>query len=169
MNKTEASTEIRIEYIKGADLCGKSGRIGITNLPPKNNLDNYFKHLNSEGIDIIVSLIVSFDDLGLFDFQKKAEEYELKSIWFPIEDFSIPEDREQFLKLVDLIVKTVDEGRTVLIHCVGGMGRSGTVAASCLIRMGVNPKEAIEITRRVRAGAIESQNQLNYLRNDFQK
>jgi len=35
------------------------------------------------------------------------------------------------------------KGKNVVVHCMGGLGRAPTFAASCLIYSGVKPKEAI--------------------------
>jgi ADP-ribosyl-[dinitrogen reductase] hydrolase len=44
----------------------------------------------------------------------------------------------------------------VLLHCRGGLGRSGTIAARLLVELGENPRVAIDRVRRARHGAIET-------------
>ena len=46
---------------------------------------------------------------------------------------------------------------------MGGKGRSGTVAAVLLIEFGENNKEAIEIVRKNRKGAIETKEHEDYI------
>ena len=41
----------------------------------------------------------------------------------------------------------------VLVHCRGGLGRAGTIAARLLIELGVEPAKAIEDVRAVRPGS----------------
>jgi protein-tyrosine phosphatase len=55
-------------------------------------------------------------------------------------------------------------GGKVCLHCVGGRGRSGTVAALLLIEFGYDPEEAVRVVRAARPGAIETEAQLEYLR-----
>lgn len=55
-------------------------------------------------------------------------------------------------------------GGKVCLHCVGGRGRSGTVAALLLIEFGYDPEEAVRAVRAARPGAIETEAQLEYLR-----
>jgi rhodanese/phosphatase family protein len=47
-------------------------------------------------------------------------------------------------------------GRNILLHCRGGLGRSGTIAARLLVELGENPRVAVDRVRRARGGAIET-------------
>lgn len=47
-------------------------------------------------------------------------------------------------------------GRNVLLHCRGGLGRSGTIAARLLVELGVPAETAIAQVRKARPGAIET-------------
>ena len=47
-------------------------------------------------------------------------------------------------------------GDRVLVHCRGGLGRAGSVAARLLTEFGAEPGEAIRQVRAVRPGAIET-------------
>lgn len=54
-------------------------------------------------------------------------------------------------------------GSKVFIHCRGGLGRTGTLAARILIEEGLKPEKAISLIRKARPGAIETQEQEDYL------
>ena len=58
------------------------------------------------------------------------------------------------------------QGRRVVFHCKGGLGRAGTAAACCLVDSGLGAGEAIERVRAARPGAIENQRQEQFVR-DF--
>ncbi|MEI7538268.1 MAG: ADP-ribosylglycohydrolase family protein [Comamonadaceae bacterium] len=55
-------------------------------------------------------------------------------------------------------------GGKVLIHCRGGLGRAGTIAAQLLVEFGQDPEAAIQAVRRSRVGAIENTRQENYVK-----
>jgi ADP-ribosyl-[dinitrogen reductase] hydrolase len=42
------------------------------------------------------------------------------------------------------------------VHCWGGVGRAGTIAAACLVARGTPPEDAMAIVRKTRGRAIES-------------
>lgn len=50
-------------------------------------------------------------------------------------------------------------GRHVLLHCRGGLGRSGTIAARLLVELGWDAQAAIRAVRAQRPGAIETRAQ----------
>lgn len=50
-------------------------------------------------------------------------------------------------------------GRNVLLHCRGGLGRSGTIAARLLVELGWDAQTAIRAVRAQRPGAIETRAQ----------
>jgi ADP-ribosyl-[dinitrogen reductase] hydrolase len=50
-------------------------------------------------------------------------------------------------------------GLDVLVHCRGGLGRAGTIAARLLVELGMEPTKAIASVRAVRPGAIETSDQ----------
>lgn len=66
---------------------------------------------------------------------------------------------KRFVRMIESILDDVRAGRTVVIHCRGGLGRSGLVAASCLVALGQQPKEAIRRVRSARPGAVEVESQ----------
>ena len=85
----------------------------------------------------------------------------------PISDLSSPDSEFKYkwqTKKV-LLKNELIEGKNILLHCWGGKGRAGTVAAILLIEFGENNNEAIKIVRMRRKGAIESKNQEEFILN----
>ena len=54
-------------------------------------------------------------------------------------------------------------GNKILIHCRGGLGRTGTIAARLLVDLGIEPNRAIDIVRGCRVGAIENSYQEQWI------
>jgi ADP-ribosyl-[dinitrogen reductase] hydrolase len=80
----------------------------------------------------------------------------MEPVHFPIPDVSVPADGHALRQLVDRIVWRLRQGRTAVVHCKGGLGRSGTVAAAVLVLLGEEPRRAIARVRAARRGAIET-------------
>jgi ADP-ribosyl-[dinitrogen reductase] hydrolase len=84
----------------------------------------------------------------------------------PIKDVSIPGELFEKLWVYSghRLRGMLGSGAKVLIHCRGGLGRSGTIAARLLIEMGEQADDAIRRVRKARPGAIETANQEKYVR-----
>jgi ADP-ribosyl-[dinitrogen reductase] hydrolase len=54
-------------------------------------------------------------------------------------------------------------GDRILLHCRGGLGRTGTVAARLLAELGMPAEEAVRRVRKARAGTIETAGQEAYV------
>ncbi len=53
-------------------------------------------------------------------------------------------------------------GERVIVHCRGGLGRAGMVAARLLIELGSDSEDTVRTVRAARPGAIETHAQLDY-------
>ena len=90
-------------------------------------------------------------------------------LWFhlPIVDVSIPDGRfeEEWDVAGEGLRSILRSGSDVLVHCRGGLGRAGTIAARLLVELGMEPATAIANVRRVRPGAIETDDQEKFVLN----
>ena len=83
---------------------------------------------------------------------------------YPIVDMGVPADPASFADLVDGIVAEVRAGRTVVVSCLAGYGRTGMTVACVLVAAGLAADEAVELVRAARPGTIESDDQLEFVR-----
>ncbi len=60
-----------------------------------------------------------------------------------IRDFSTP-SHEQMASILDAVDEALAEGRTVLVHCRGGIGRTGTVIGCYLRRHGRSVEDTFD-------------------------
>jgi ADP-ribosyl-[dinitrogen reductase] hydrolase len=61
------------------------------------------------------------------------------------------------------VQRRLDLGENVVLHCLGGLGRSGMIAARVLVERGLAPAAAITAVRAARPGAIETAQQEAYV------
>ena len=95
-----------------------------------------------------------------------VDEYEMqgfKVLHFPIQDFDVPHSYVEFDELIEAIKFDLKQGKNVLIHCAGGRGRTGTVAAGIVVSMGKDVEASIEYVRNKREGSVETDQQKMFL------
>ena len=83
----------------------------------------------------------------------------LKYLHVPTEDLSAP-DIEKIDAAVEFINEQIKSKDTVMVHCAAGIGRTGTILASYLVKyQKMSAKEAIYKVREERPGSIQSESQ----------
>ena len=75
----------------------------------------------------------------------------IECLRFPIRDASAP-TRPTMRQILDAIDDSVQRTIPTYIHCWGGHGRTGTVVACYLIRLGLTPRAALERVAGFRKG-----------------
>jgi protein-tyrosine phosphatase len=83
----------------------------------------------------------------------------------PIFDLQAPDERFEsaWIDLWPRLDALFQRRGRVFVHCYGGLGRAGTVAALILIQYGQNARNALRLVRAVRPGSVRSFEQENYL------
>ena len=83
----------------------------------------------------------------------------------PITDCSTPDSawEAQWQTCRGSIHDRLDRGERVVIHCLGGLGRTGVVASRLLIERGMQPQQALEEVRAARPGTVETLGQERYV------
>lgn len=61
-----------------------------------------------------------------------------------IRDVQVPRNQHEMAAILDSIGAALDDGRTVYVHCWGGIGRTGTVVGCWLVRCGRTGEEALD-------------------------
>lgn len=82
----------------------------------------------------------------------------LTEVHLPVRDFT-PPTPTQLDQGVAAIASAIQLGQAVMVHCLGGKGRSGTLVACYLVSQGVPAVDAIAEVRALRPGAIETSRQ----------
>jgi protein-tyrosine phosphatase len=171
--KTSESHPIRVDFLPPEAL-EVPGRLGMTFAPGKKadgadglwerNLGADLRRLREEyHVEVLVSLMerIEYSYLEIPDLLQKAEEWGMEVFHLPIPDGGVPLDPEadKYGGFIEDVAEYLKGGQTVVVHCRGGQGRSGMVAASVLVALGRPAVEALEVVRRTRKGAVETPEQ----------
>lgn len=147
------------------------GLIGITLAPGKKGASNYGgRHNRDLDTDLdaianwnaatVVTLVEDheLEELEILGLEDGVEQRFMEWHHLPIVDVDIPDAtfegtwHQHSAKLRFLL----ENGANVLVHCRGGLGRAGMIAARLLVEMGIDPQTAIKQVRIARPGAIET-------------
>ncbi|MFO0727086.1 MAG: cyclin-dependent kinase inhibitor 3 family protein [Myxococcota bacterium] len=153
------------------------GKLGMSLLPgkggPTKSHDARPRHLGrdldqlhiQQKIDVIVSLIEAheFASLGVPNLIGEATARGMTVDHFPIPDVNVPKDMAATAALIDRLVEHLKAGDNILVHCRGGLGRTGTIAACVLVALGFSAQEAIDEVRKSRPGTLETSGQESFV------
>lgn len=120
---------------------------------PQKDLDD----LAAMGISVLVTLT---EKALPFDMVLRSG---LAPFHIPVEDFEAPTiaQAEEFCRIVD---RMKAENRKVAVHCLAGLGRTGTMLAVYLIHLeGIGAAEAIERMRKIQPGYVQCEEQELFL------
>ena len=133
-------------------------------------LRSTFSDLVGLGCTTIVSLVEDkeFEEIcGKKIFLEHIRKHDFQWYHLPIVDYKVPETDffRNWRRVCHTLKQEFQRGNSIGLHCKGGIGRSGTVAAMLLIEYGKENSVAIEQVRQKRKGAIENQLQEDFVRN----
>ena len=83
-------------------------------------------------------------------------ETRFRLLHLPVVDMTAPATG-QIREFVDFVRQAHNDGLAVGVHCMAGLGRTGTMIACWLVSEGMTPDEAIEHVRRIRPGSVENE------------
>ncbi|XP_072314116.1 cyclin-dependent kinase inhibitor 3 [Eucyclogobius newberryi] len=170
--KEEALTPFHVSWLPLATV-GSSQFLGICALPGckfkdvHRNLQRDVGELRSQGVqDVFV--FCTRGELSKYRVPSLLEVYVQSGFRVrhrPFSDGDAPE-LELCCRILEELTCSLDHCRKTVIHCYGGLGRSGLIAACLLLQLSTNMSatKAIEILREHRGGgAIQTVKQYNFL------
>lgn len=158
---------------------GVMGIIGMTFCPGKKQTSAMSGGSWDRDLGVDVDEIVAWGCSALLNLIEDHEIEELKITHMadvlkgklayyrlPIIDGSIPDTAGEtaWINIGADLRQRLIEGQKIVIHCKGGLGRTGIMAARLLVEFGEDPELAILRVRAARPGAIENVIQENYVR-----
>lgn len=176
MLKTSDTDPIRIAEV---DAGTGSGKIGVTFAPGKNDrhslsgpwardLGKDLDAIAAWGAKAVVTLLEKkeFPWIAITGLGPEVERRGMEWLHMPIVDVSTPgpEFEAKWPAVSRGLRRRLEAGENILVHCRGGLGRAGMIAARLLVESGVEPEAAMARVRAVRPGAIETRSQEHWVR-----
>ena len=176
--RTSETDPISVDLLPD-DEVGTPGRLGMTFAPGmwagsvrgrwERDLAADMRVLEEEHeTDVLVSLMEDHEYRGyrIPELLEQESIGNIEILRFAIEDMGVPREAEseRFQTFVQDVVRRLEEDQNVVIHCRGGLGRTGTLAACVLVALGRHAAdEAIAAVREARKGTIQTREQEDFV------
>ena len=171
---TSTTSPLRIDAVP---VPGTTGRIGMTICPGKKdiNLGSFWdrdlvadlEEITWWGASAVVTLMETRELILLQVPHLPGMALKLGLEWhyLPIRDVNVPDElfEELWEESGQRLRQILSEGGRIVLHCRGGIGRTGTIAARLLVEFGVDPEDALRTVRAARPGAVETPAQEEYV------
>ncbi len=156
-----------------------TGTIGMTICPGRRvsyaiggdwyrDLDADLRAIREWGASALVSLMEAEEMAcyGVAELPEKTLKLGMEHYHLPIVDMDVPGEgfERQWLRSGERLRDTLMSGDSIVIHCLGGLGRTGTVVGRLLVELGSDPETAIARIRQARPGTIQTIFQEAYVR-----
>ncbi|MFC1743169.1 dual specificity protein phosphatase family protein [Candidatus Riflebacteria bacterium] len=169
--KMRERDKLRIDWIDKKYTA--PGLLGMTILPGRKDyersLSEDIKVMQLEEVTHVVPLLTlnEFILYGVDGLMNAYHDAGFNLHYLPIMDQRVP-SLEEMQKMIDWLKQELEGGAKIMVHCVGGLGRSGLVVACFLRASGLSVEAAIKEVRRVRSPrAIESRVQEYFIQHSF--
>jgi hypothetical protein len=111
-----------------------------------------------EGFDVFIDLTCEGERDPYLALLRELDPIGARQIlhWrFSFPDFGVP-PHDEMVAALDTIDSSLAEGRKVYLHCVGGIGRTGTTVGCYFVRHGMQPVQALLHMRTLYTSAAQS-------------
>lgn len=173
--RTSDTHPLRIDYVPVPNATGK---IGLTFCPGKRceglyggtwdrDLAKDLAVIEGQAGKVLITLMEQheFAILGVPEFPNALKGSTVEWLHLPILDMNVPDDKfeHQWSMVSPRLHARLAEGDTIVIHCRGGLGRTGLIAARMLVEAGLSPVDAVAAVRSAREHSIETYAQEHYV------
>jgi len=152
--------KLRVDWIAHRDSI--PGRVGLTILPGRvdrgRDLASDLEDLKDQSVDAVLCLVpqTELEHYGVPELMDRYRAEGFEVMHLPVVDQKVCSLKE-LVEATDWISALTSANKSVLAHCVGGLGRSGFVLAAYLVSQGHTSTEAIAMIRESRSPrAIET-------------
>lgn len=107
--------------------------------------------------------------LGVETLPQVCEQQGLAWFHMPIEDDSAPASdfQDAWDQHKAKIQQLLDQGGSIVIHCKGGSGRTGLMAAILLLERGIELEKAVAMVKTLRPNSLKVPSHMKYLERQY--
>ena len=166
--RNSLNSPLRIDSLQ---VPGSAGLIGMTLCPGKRGPSQFGPSWNRDlavdlsviatwGASCLVTVMesVELEDLAVGNLGAATVAAGLQWLQLPIKDGATPDGRfeARWPSVLRNLNAVLAADKNLVIHCRGGLGRTGMVVCMLLIEHGCTPAAALELVRIARSGTVET-------------
>lgn len=130
-------------------------------------LEDDIADLARSGVRVLVSMLREDEqhELGLQGEAAACSRCQIEFVPVPVPDLGAPTDGEAFIRAVHGLADRIRTGASIAMHCRQSVGRSGMLAVSIAVALGVPLESALADVSRARGVSVpETKEQIDWLR-----
>lgn len=147
-----------------------SGALWLSGLPVNGSHLDYFRdQITVQGI---TQLVILTEDHEISDLAPNyahllsSGDIGATIMRLPIRDFGVPDSLSAFRHVAEYIATLLQQGSRIVMHCRGGIGRTGLMACAVMIELGLEIDEAIGLVA-ASGSKCETTEQTDFLRKAY--
>ncbi|BCE00305.1 tyrosine-protein phosphatase [Marinicellulosiphila megalodicopiae] len=151
------------------DCPNSTGQLLLTPCPGTKDIDlkQSLIELNQAGATAAITLMLENEiyELAVTELSQICDELEMQWFHLPIVDEGAPEAvfEKLWQQYQNEIHAILNDNESIVIHCKGGSGRTGVVAAKILLERGADFKTTIDTIKSLRPSAFTHDVQVAYI------
>lgn len=151
----------------GMTLCPGKTQTGALSGDWQRDLAADIRAIRESGAVAVLTVMEAQElrELGVPEIGEAVEQAGMDWHHLPMPEGGVPDANVENLWLYSghRVRESLAAGKRILIHCKGGLGRTGMIAARLMVELGEPPADAIRAVRKARPDTIETAQQKRHV------
>ncbi len=135
------------------------------------SLNESFSTLKNQGAEILITMMTQteLEKYSVTSIPDLAKDYDMQWFHFPVKDDCAPEmdTQNKINDNIETLKSAITDKKTIAMHCKGGQGRTGLIAAILLLEYGLKWNEVKTLIQSVKPRSLTLTPHLDYIESKY--